>query len=208
MSGMQVQPVQQATMPPLAVNGRFYRWPKRPTVVVCFDGCDTDMAKPDGAPNVLYIGDALDGAFGAGAMRVVCPITDPFVRHHGALGGFVRVHLMSPDRSAEEVAAFLRTLPGIAIAFTGDEACVRFDLPPDREGDVAVIADKGIALGARAADHDVSQLAGTRLRSHGGLTEQPVPFILSHPLRRDADAITHPLRNYDIFALALNAVEA
>ncbi|MBS0246565.1 MAG: phosphonoacetate hydrolase [Proteobacteria bacterium] len=168
----------------------------------------TDMAKPDGTPNVLYVGDALDAAFGAGAMRVVCPITDPFVRHHGALGGFVRVHLMASGRSPDEVAGFVRTLPGVAVALTRDEACARFDLPADREGDVAVIADKGVALGARAVDHDVSQLAGTRLRSHGGLFEQPVPFILSRPLREDAGASPQPLRNFDIFALALNAVEA
>lgn len=168
----------------------------------------TDMAKPDGSPNVIYLGDALDTAFGAGAVRVVCPITDPFVRHHGALGGFVRVHLLASGRSAEEVAAFVRSLPGIAVALTRDEACMRFDLPPDREGDVAVIADRGVALGARAADHDLSQLAGTRLRSHGGLAEQPVPFILSHPLRQAANAVAQPLRNYDIFALALNVVEA
>jgi phosphonoacetate hydrolase len=168
----------------------------------------TDMAKPDGSPNVLYLGDALDTAFGVGAVRVVCPITDPFVRHHGALGGFVRVHLLASGRSADEVAAFVRSFPGIAFALTCEEACARFDLPPDREGDVAVIADKGVALGARAADHDLSQLAGTRLRSHGGLTEQPVPFILSHPLRQDSNAAVQPLRNYDIFALALNAVEA
>lgn len=168
----------------------------------------TDMAKPDGSPNVLYLGDALDTAFGVGAVRVVCPITDPFVRHHGALGGFVRVHLLASGRSADEVAAFVRSFPGIAFALTCEEACARFDLPPDREGDVAVIADKGVALGARAADHDLSQLAGTRLRSHGGLTEQPVPFIFSHPLRQDSNAAVQPLRNYDIFALALNAVEA
>jgi len=167
----------------------------------------TDMAKPDGEPNVVYLGDALDASFGAGAMRVVCPITDPFVRHHGALGGFVRVHLTASDRSAEEVAAFVRALPGIAVALTCEEACMRFDLPPDREGDVAVVAEKGIALGARAVDHDLSQLAGTRLRSHGGLAEQSVPFILSHPLRQDAGAVPQPLHNYDIFALALNAVE-
>jgi len=168
----------------------------------------TDMANPDGSPSVLYLGDAMDAAFGAGAMRVVCPITDPFVRHHGALGGFVRVHLAATDRPAEEVATFVRTLPGVAVALTREEVCARFDLPPDREGDVAVIAEKGVALGARGADHDVSQLAGRRLRSHGGLSEQSVPFVLSHPLRRGADAVVQPLRNYDIFALALNEVEA
>lgn len=169
----------------------------------------TDMAKADGTPNVLYLGDALDDAFGRDAARVVCPITDPFVRHHGALGGFVRVHLLRPDLDIPAVAAFLRGLPGIALALPREEACARFDLPEDREGDLAVIAEKGRALGARVAEHDLAQLAGQRLRSHGGVSEQTVPFILSHPLRPDAQpSSSEPLRNYDIFALALNAVEA
>jgi phosphonoacetate hydrolase len=159
----------------------------------------TDMAKTSGEPNVL----------GPETTRVVCPITDPFVRHHGALGGFVRVHLMRPDLAREEVAAFVRALPGVALALSREEACARFELPEDREGDIAVIADKGVALGARAADHDLLQLAGTRLRSHGGLAEQRVPFILSHPLRPDPrDSAREKLRNYDIFAVALNDVEA
>lgn len=169
----------------------------------------TDMAKPDGEPNVLYLGDRLDAAFGFEATHVVCPITDPFVRHHGAMGGFVRVHLMRPDLAREEVAAFVRALPGVALALSREEACARFELPEDREGDIAVIADKGVALGARAADHDLSQLAGTRLRSHGGVAERAVPFILSHPLRRGcANAADSTLFNYDIFAFALNSVEA
>ncbi len=169
----------------------------------------TDMAKTDGEPNVLYLGDRLDAAFGFEATHVVCPITDPFVRHHGAMGGFVRVHLMQPDLAREEVAAFVRALPGVALALSREEACARFELPEDREGDIAVIADKGVALGARAADHDSSQLAGTRLRSHGGVAERAVPFILSHPLRRGcANAADSTLFNYDIFAFALNRVEA
>jgi len=168
-----------------------------------------DMAKASGAPNVLYLGDALDGAFGNDAARVVCPITDPFVRHHGALGGFVRVHLLRPDVNIAAVAAHLRSLPGIALALPREEACSRFELPEDREGDLAVIAEKGVALGARAAEHDLAQLAGQRLRSHGGVAEQTVPFILSHPLRADGiPSDSRPLRNYDVFALALNAVEA
>jgi len=169
----------------------------------------SDMARPDGAPNVLYLGDALDEAFGRDAARVVCPITDPFVRHHGALGSFVRVHLLRPDVDVEAVAGFLRDLPGVALALSRETACKRFLMPEDREGDIAVIADKGFALGARAREHDLAQLAGQRLRSHGGLSEQIVPFILSHPLRAEpAPASGEALRNYDIFALALNAVEA
>ncbi|WP_454648498.1 phosphonoacetate hydrolase [Bradyrhizobium liaoningense] len=168
-----------------------------------------DMARADGRPNVLYLGDRLDTAFGPRATRVVCPITDPFVRHHGAMGGFVRVHLMRPDLVPEEVAAFIRIQPGVALALPREEACARFDLPEDREGDIAVIAAKGVALGARSVDHDLSQLAGEKLRSHGGLAEQTVPFILSHPLRLDRDMVEGgALRNYDIFVFALNNVEA
>ena len=178
-------------------------------VAIVADHGMSDMGNADGTPNVLYVGDVLDQAFGSDAARVVCPITDPFVRHHGALGGFVRVHLQRPELDASAVAEFLRNLPGVAMALSREEACARFDLPEDREGDLAVIAEKGVALGARAADHDLAQLAGQRLRSHGGLSEQTVPFILSHPL--NAEAIppgSGPLRNYDVFTVALNGVEA
>jgi phosphonoacetate hydrolase len=55
----------------------------------------------------------------------------------------------------------------------------------------------------------LSQLAGHRLRSHGGLGEQKVPFLLSRPLnaayRQRAKDV--PLHNYDIFDFALNGVE-
>ncbi|WP_164890303.1 alkaline phosphatase family protein [Sinorhizobium meliloti] len=45
----------------------------------------TDMAVTNGDPNVIYVGDHLDEEFGPDATRVICPVTDPFVRHHGAL---------------------------------------------------------------------------------------------------------------------------
>jgi phosphonoacetate hydrolase len=169
----------------------------------------TDMSGEDGRPNVLYLGDRLDAAFGSDAMRVVCPITDPFVRHHGALGGFVRVHLAGSEIDQEAVASHIRTLPGVALALTRTEVCRRFELPEDREGDIAVFAEKGVAIGARSKDHDVSQLAGHRLRSHGGLFEQNVPFILSHPLRPDyLPPSDRALKNFDIFDFALNGVVA
>src|SRR5260370_910446 len=50
-----------------------------------------DKALPDGHPHVVFLEDVLNAQFGAGAVRVICPITDPFVRHHGAPGSFVRV---------------------------------------------------------------------------------------------------------------------
>lgn len=167
----------------------------------------SDMADESGRPRVAYLADALDIAFGSGRTRVICPITDPFVRHHGALGGFVRIHVTDPELSIDEVRETIAVHQGVAEALSREEVCARFDLPPEREGDVAVIAQPGWALGARRADHDTSVLAGTRLRSHGGLAEQEVPFILSHPVTpayraRAEDA----LHNYDIFDFCLNGI--
>jgi phosphonoacetate hydrolase len=167
-----------------------------------------DMARPDGTPNVIFVGDVLDAAFGASACRVICPITDPFVRHHGALGGFVRVHIAPGGPDAQTVAAHLAALPGIEQALEGPEACRRYDLAPEMEGDVTVIAARGVALGAREAEHDLAGLAGERLRSHGGTAEQRVPFLVSVPLGPDWHAAHPHLRNYDIFDAALNGAAA
>ena len=168
----------------------------------------TDMALPDGRPNVLYLGDRLDAAFGAEATRVICPITDPFVRHHGGLGGFVRVYLMRSGVNRDAVLRFIRALPGVALALDGEDAAARFELPADREGDIAVVAEEGCAIGSRTVEHDLSRLAGERLRSHGGLAEQPVPFLVSRPLTpayaaRARDA----LRNFDVFEYVLNGTQ-
>lgn len=167
-----------------------------------------DMARPDNTPNVIFVGDVLDARFGFGTCRVICPITDPFVRHHGALGGFVRVHIGAGGPSAGDVIAHLSSFPEMEEVLTGAEACARHDLSPEMEGDVTVIARLGVALGARAAEHDLSALAGERLRSHGGIAEQRVPFLVSAPL----DPVwrtAHPrLRNYDIFDAALNGAIA
>jgi len=101
----------------------------------------SDMAHPDGTPRVAFLGDILDAEFGPGAVRVICPITDPFVRHHGALGGFVRVHL--PADLVEAAATKLRAVPAVNQVLTRAEACVRFDLPFGPEGDLAVVAVPG-----------------------------------------------------------------
>jgi phosphonoacetate hydrolase len=176
------------------------------TVGIVADHGMNDLSGPDGEPNVLYLGDDLDAAFGAGATRVICPITDPFVRHHGALGGFVRVHLLSKDIDPQAVLAHMAALPGIELALTGEAAAARFDLPPDREADFVAVAVRGTAIGSRRGEHDLSKLAGERLRSHGSLAEQKVPFILSHPLNAAYAGRTGALRNFDIFDFAINGV--
>jgi phosphonoacetate hydrolase len=94
------------------------------------------------------------------------------------------------------------------MALDKDEVCRRFELPPDREGDVAVIGDIGTVIGAAAAEHDLSNLADARLRSHGALTEARVPFILSRPVSADfrLRAAKDPLKSHQIFDYAINGV--
>jgi phosphonoacetate hydrolase len=165
-----------------------------------------DKSRADGSPNVVFLEEELARRFGEGAVRVICPITDPFVRHHGALGSFVRVYM----RTATDLGALMAAsaaLPGVEAVLDGPTAAARFGLPLDLEGDFVVLGAANTAIGASRAEHDLSALAGHRLRSHGGLGEQTVPFIVSRPLRREyLDAKVGGLRNFDIFDAVLNGV--
>ena len=69
--------------------------------------------KPDGSPDVIYLQDAIDGWIGKGKARVILPITDPYVVHHGALGSFATVYLDERDR--RNVATRLAALPGVEL---------------------------------------------------------------------------------------------
>ena len=77
-------------------------------------------AKTDafGRPNIVFLQDALDRAYGAGTTRVILPITDPYVVHHGALGSFATVYVSAPV-VASEVAARDRG------AFPASTSCCR-----------------------------------------------------------------------------------
>jgi phosphonoacetate hydrolase len=178
------------------------------TVAITADHGMNDKSASDGTPNVIYLEDELNSRFGEGAVRVICPIADPFVRHHGALGSFVRVHLRKPG-DVQAMMVFARTLPGVELVLDKETVCKQFELPIDREGDFAVFSDRQTVVGARREDHDLSQLAGHRLRSHGGLGEQKVPFLLSRPIDAayQKRAKAGPLHNYDIFDFALNGIE-
>ena len=96
----------------------------------------------------------------------------------------------------------------IAEALDRATACARFSLPPDREGDVAVIAERGAVIGGASRDHDLSALRGERLRSHGGTSEARVPFILNVPVnaayRAQAEA---GIDSWRIFDFALNGAD-
>lgn len=168
-----------------------------------------DKSTASGAPNVIYLQDILDREFGQGDTRVICPITDSFVKHHGALGGFVRVWCLGGNATPLAIIDLLKEMPGIAEALDKATACRKFDLPPDREGDVVVLAEIDVVIGAAQAEHDLSTLGDARLRSHGAVSEARVPFILNHPLsaRYRQRAALGPLKSHQIFDYAINGVE-
>lgn len=154
-------------------------------------------------PRVIYLEDVLERA-GVAEARVVLPITDPYVVHHGALGSFAWVHLHGAQlaRAREAIAA----LPGVEEVYTREEAAVIFEHPADRIGDLSITADAETALGKSAARHDLSGIQ-SGLRSHGGRHEQLVPIIVSRPLREPyASHHAAGVRNADIHDLLLNGV--
>ncbi|MEV5651197.1 alkaline phosphatase family protein [Nocardia sp. NPDC052254] len=162
--------------------------------------------KPDGSPNVHYLLDILDAA-SVPVHEVVLPITDPYVKHHGALGSFAWIHV--DDEHRDTARAVIAALPGIEEVWTRADAITVYEHPADRIGDLAVTAAADIALGRRAADHDLSGLHGA-LRSHGGRHEQPVPLITSRPVHGPLADRYHAnvLRSRDIHDLVLNHVGA
>ena len=136
---------------------------------------------------------------------MICPITDAFVAHHGALGGFVRVWCTGKTTPKQVIDA-IRGIDGLESVFDKATACRVLDLPADREADVVVISTAGVCVGGSQANHDLSGLEGHRLRTHGGVAEAKVPFILNVPLSDDyklkAGAVT--LKSYQIFDFAIN----
>ncbi|MDE1181128.1 phosphonoacetate hydrolase [Paraburkholderia sp.] len=153
-----------------------------------------------GEPNVIYLQDVMDDWFGAANARVILPITDPYVVHHGALGSFATIYLPR-DADAADVIGRLRALDGVDVVLGNAAACDRFELPNDRVGDIVVVSQKNVTLGTRREAHDLSGLT-VPLRSHGGISEQEVPLIFNRNI--DGAATAKRLRNFDIFDLALN----
>lgn len=156
--------------------------------------------RPDGEPDVIYLQDRLDEAFGAGRTRVILPITDPYVVHHGALGSFATVYTEAGVDGAA-VLAFVTALPGVELALDRDAACERFELPGDRVGDLVVVSTRHVVIGTSRSRHDLSGL-DEPLRSHGGITEQEVPLLVNAPGAMIPGRARH--RNFDIFDVVLN----
>jgi phosphonoacetate hydrolase len=154
-----------------------------------------------GEPNVIYLQDVMDEWLGARKARVILPITDPYVVHHGALGSFATIYL-PPDANVGQVIERIRGLEGVEVVLDNRSACERFELPNDRVGDIVVVSTHDVVLGTRREEHDLSGLT-VPLRSHG---EQVVPLIFNRHL--DGLVEGKRLRNFDVFDLALNHVAA
>jgi phosphonoacetate hydrolase len=160
-----------------------------------------DKHLPNGEPDVIYLQDLFDDWLGTDAARVILPITDPYVAHHGALGSFATVYVPK-GVALNELLGRLRNVEGIDIAIDREEACRRFELPGDRIGDIVVTSTMHKVLGTSRDRHDLSGL-DEPLRSHGGLTEETVPMIVN---RKVSLPTGRRLRNFDVFDVALNHV--
>jgi len=169
-------------------------------LVLTADHGMNDKHLPNHEPDVLYLQTLLDDWLGKGIARVILPITDPYVVHHGALGSFATIYLPT-GADVTAILPRLRAVEGIELAISQAEASARFELPPDRIGDIVVISTVHKVLGTSREKHDLSGLTEP-LRSHGGLTEQVVPMIAN----RAVTAPKQQLRNFDVFDVALNRV--
>ncbi|MEI9431958.1 phosphonoacetate hydrolase [Mesorhizobium sp. Cs1299R1N3] len=170
-------------------------------IVVTADHGMKPKHKTDGSPDVVYVQDLLDEWLGKDAARVILPITDPYVVHHGALGSFATAYL--PDGADQAgIMARLAKVDGIMLVVDSPTACERFELPADRIGDIVLISTENKTIGTSEHRHDLAAL-NEPLRSHGGLTEQEVPFIVNRVL---PNLPNEPiLRNFDAFYYATMA---
>ena len=163
--------------------------------------------KADGTPNVIYLESVLEQQFQPG-FRVILPITDPHLVHHGALGSFAQVHLPAGGReSITAVMEYVRALPGVTEVLGRQTAARLMELPPDRMGDFVVCSGRDVVLGRTPEWHDLSQLK-VGLRSHGGRYEEMVPLLFSAPLVPEyvAKANGDP-RNFDLFDYLCNGTQ-
>ena len=157
----------------------------------------------DGTPDVIYLQDWFDDWLGPSVARVILPITDPYVVHHGALGSFATVYL--PEGSDVDAACKrLSKRKGMEVVLTRAQAAERFELPADRIGDLVAVSERFTVMGTSAARHDLSALE-VPLRSHGGISEQRVQLIVNRKL--PGLDLSRRFRNFDAFDLALNYVQ-
>ena len=120
--------------------------------------------------------------------------------HHASLGSYATIYLSKEElKNTDSIIQTLLRTEGIESVYKREKAAKLFNLPKDRIGHLVLVSKKQYVLGTSKSKHDLSVL-DRPLRSHGGLTEQKVPFILSSVLKTKRK----PRNNYDIFEYCLN----
>jgi phosphonoacetate hydrolase len=201
--------IQHKAAPGTAVANEFYAMIDRhlarleqlgATIVITADHGMNAKHGANGEPNVIYLQDRLDDWLGAAKARVILPITDPYVVHHGALGSFALAYLPA-GADEPSVRARIAAIPGIEAVLTRAGAASRFELPSDRIGDLVVVSKLDTVIGTSRGRHDLTGLE-VPLRSHGGTSEQKVPLMVNCAIA--AQAAARRWRNFDAFDLGLN----
>ena len=169
------------------------------SIIITADHGMQPKSKSDGTPNAIYLQDILDEKLGKNESKVILPITDPYVVHHGALGSFATIYL-SDKSMVNHAISEIKKFDDIEIVLTNDVACEKYQLPQDRMGDIICMSSKHMTIGSSETAHDFTNLKEP-LRSHGGLHEREVPFISNKKITSLESA--DKLNNYDAFYYAL-----
>ena len=169
------------------------------TIIITADHGMKPKSKEDNSPNAIFLQDHLDSLFGEDKTKVILPITDPYVVHHGALGSFATIYLDNKE-NLNEVISEIKKIKDIEVVLNKEEACSKYNLPNDRMGDVICMSSEYMTIGSSKNKHNLSELKEP-LRSHGGLHEREVPFIINKKI--DQIASNKQLYNYDAFYYAI-----
>ncbi len=109
--------------------------------------------------------------------RGVPLIKDGLFAHHRDLGGSLYLFLEHPEAAGDALRA-LRGAPGIEVVLPRAEAG-RYQLPPERIGDLLCFGQRQWALGIWGEGDAVREETG--LRSHGSVHEQTIPMLVAGP---------------------------
>ena len=170
------------------------------SIIVTADHGMQPKSRSDGSPNAIFLQDILDETLGKDISKVILPITDPYVVHHGALGSFATVYLVDKSRIHDAIVE-IQKIDDIEVVLTNEEGCAQYDLPTDRMGDIICMSSQNSTIGSAEKAHDLSKLKEP-LRSHGGLHEREVPFISNKKINLNDANIK--LNNYDAFYHAIS----
>jgi phosphonoacetate hydrolase len=168
-------------------------------IIITADHGMKPKSQEDGSPNAVYLQDHLDAAFTKGSTKVILPITDPYVVHHGALGSFATIYVEDKN-DIDAVIKEIKTIEEIEVVLGKEEGCKIYNLPKDRTGDIICMSSEFMTIGSSKEKHDLRGL-NEPLRSHGGLHEREVPFIINKKMSQ-IDS-TKQLYNYDAFYYAI-----